>query len=144
MYFISCSSPRLSLSFLKILFLRFKLEITSFYLWAHAGCTNPSLKDVRLQSIIAAPSAIHNAINHAYVTKRVGEGAGGEVGGSSIRPRVKVEPCPKRHSEQGTFFPPFPVAPPPKKRTLAKIPVIRRGGVIVHFCGSLLNILFSM
>ncbi len=124
--------------FEKNLFLRFKLEITSFYLWAHAGCTlNPSLKDVRLLSIIAAPSSIQNAINHAYMLQIEGERVqgGGGVGGSSIRPRVKAEPCPKRHSEQETFFPSFPSPPPPpKKRTLAKIPVIRYDGVIVHFC----------
>jgi hypothetical protein len=71
--------------------LRFKLEITSFYLWAHAGCTKSIIKRCQTQSIIATPSSIHNAINHAYATKRGGEGAGevkGVGGASSIRPRV--------------------------------------------------------
>jgi hypothetical protein len=96
LYFISCSSPRRSLSFLKKTYFyasNWRSLLSIYGLMQDA--LYPSLKDVRLRSIIAAPSAIHNAINHAYATKRGGEGAGwGVGGGSSIRPRVKAEPGP--------------------------------------------------
>jgi hypothetical protein len=85
MYFISCPiSMALSLSDLfeqKTSFYASNLRSLLSVYGLMQDALNPSLKDVRLQSIIAAPSSIPTQCNKPCICyKERGRGWGGEVG----------------------------------------------------------------
>ncbi len=110
--------------FWKNLFLRFKLEITSFYLWAHAGRTKSIIK--RCQTLVNNCSSLFNTQCNkpciiAYATKRGGEVAGGGgVGSLPSGPGWKLSHALKGNMSKGNSFSPSPSPPPPPKKDTRK------------------------
>ncbi len=119
--------------FEKNLFLRFKLEITSFYLWAHAGCTISIIK--RCQTQVNNCSSLCNTQCNKPCICYKERGRGCRVGGGGglfhqAQGESWARPLKGTLSKGDSSPPPSPTPPPPKqcKKYVDKF------GNIVKFC----------